>query len=31
MRRSVPLIQFRTGDTFHGVLFSAFGAFWIVL
>ncbi len=25
------LIQFRTGDTFHGVLFSTFGAFWIAL
>ncbi len=25
------LIQFRTGDTFHGVLFSAFGAFWVAL
>ena len=25
------LIQFRTGDTFHGVLFSTFGAFWVAL
>lgn len=25
------LIQLRTGDTFHGVLFSAFGAFWMAV
>jgi uncharacterized protein len=25
------LLQFRIGDTFHGVLFSTFGAFWIAL
>jgi uncharacterized protein len=25
------LLQFHIGDTFHGVLFSAFGAFWIAL
>jgi succinate-acetate transporter protein len=25
------LLQFRIGDTFHGVLFSTFGAFWVAL
>jgi uncharacterized protein len=25
------LLQFRIGDTFHGVLFSSFGAFWVAL
>ena len=26
-----PAVFLRTGDTFHGVLFSTFGAFWVAL